>query len=222
MPKTDTSFNPAEYAPVADRITHFYERFPNGRIVTKLVSRVDRGHGVFELTVRALVYRTADDTHVASSGYAAEREDDGDINAVACIENTETSAIGRALANLGFTAALRRPSYEEMQKADRARARLATPRTASGSTSTVPERPPGPDAVLQERADHALAVLDLLAEAERAGLPSEKSEPLRERLTARGAGAAQLERTEQLLRRWLAQQGTDGGGTGASRQRGDP
>ncbi len=56
MPKTDTSFNPAEYALVADRITCFYERYPTGRIVTELVSRIDRGGGAFEIMFRAQVF----------------------------------------------------------------------------------------------------------------------------------------------------------------------
>ena len=73
----------------------------------------------------------------AATGWAAERVGDGEVNAVACLENTETSAIGRALANLGFLASRLRSSAEEVAKVDRARARLggrarpaAAPRTA--------------------------------------------------------------------------------------------
>lgn len=33
MPKTDLSFNPDDYALVADRIALFYERYPAGRII---------------------------------------------------------------------------------------------------------------------------------------------------------------------------------------------
>ena len=39
MPKTDLNFNPDDYAPVADRIRLFYDRYPTGRILTHLVSR---------------------------------------------------------------------------------------------------------------------------------------------------------------------------------------
>ena len=104
----------SDYALVADRITLFYERYPDGRIVTELHSRADR-----EITFRALVYRSAADLQPAATGWASEREGDGEINRVACLENTETSAVGRALANLGFTASSRRPSREEMEKARR-------------------------------------------------------------------------------------------------------
>ena len=46
------------YALVADRITLFYERYPAGRIVTELFSRVDR-----EITFRALVFRGPEDVN---------------------------------------------------------------------------------------------------------------------------------------------------------------
>ena len=51
------------YALVADRITLFYERYPAGRIVTELVSRVDR-----EITFRALVFRGPEDVQPAATG----------------------------------------------------------------------------------------------------------------------------------------------------------
>lgn len=213
MPKVDAGFNSAEYALVADRITNFYERYPTGRIVTELVSRIERGGGAFEITFRARVYRAADDVHAAATGYASEREDDGDINAVACVENTETSAIGRALANLGFTASLRRSSYEEMQKAARARVRLATAEgERTNVTTQLRESGDSTNATLQHSADRVLAVLDLLAEAERGGLALEKSAPIRDRLTAPTVSLAYAERTERQLRRWLVQRSTDDAG----------
>src|SRR3954469_19952368 len=162
MPKTDPLFNPTLYAPVADRIQRFYERYPNGRIVTELVSRQD-GETVF----RALAYRDHTDAHPAATGWAAEREDDGDVNAVACLENTETSAIGRALANLGFTASIRRPSREEMAKAERTRGRLVAYPQNAESLRKVRERQ---SAQLQEDANAAQDVLDLLALCEAQGL----------------------------------------------------
>src|SRR4051812_5054548 len=119
MSKTDSSFNADQYATVADRIELFYSRFPEGRINTELVERRDG-----EITFKALVYRTAVETLAAATGWASEREGDGDVNTVACLENTETSAVGRALANLGFTASTKRPSREEMAKAERARRRV--------------------------------------------------------------------------------------------------
>src|SRR3954465_2193981 len=121
MSKSD-SFPPdlGGYATVAERLRLFWERYPNGRIHTALKLRT-----AAEVVFVARVYRDVADENPAATGWAAEREGDGDVNLVACLENTETSAIGRALANLGFTAARERPSAEEMTKAARARARYA-------------------------------------------------------------------------------------------------
>src|SRR5881398_2802132 len=140
----DGAFDLASYAPVAERITRFYETFPRGRIITELVSRTER-----DVVFRAFVYRDASDAEAAATGWAAEREGDGEINSVACLENTETSAIGRALANLGFTASRERPSAEEMAKVSRARARLSVTRSEGAdfyslgvSSGTLVSEPP--------------------------------------------------------------------------------
>src|SRR3954468_20990125 len=120
MSKTDSFFNPDQYATVAERIELFYSRFPQGRINTELVGRQDG-----EITFRALVYHGADDALAAATGGATEGEGSSDINSGACRENPETSAVGRARANLGFTASSKRPSREEMDKAVRVRNALA-------------------------------------------------------------------------------------------------
>src|SRR5919204_63391 len=172
MPKAGPSFSASEYALVADRIALFYERFPHGRIITELVSRSER-----EVTFKALVYRSPEEREPAATGWAPEREGDGDVNVVACLENTETSAVGRALANLGFTASRRRPSYEEMTKAERERARAARRESAAVAEGTpapgaAPERSAvrEVDRALQAHADAITDVLTLLAAAEREGM----------------------------------------------------
>src|SRR5436190_10154056 len=155
MSKTDSFFSPDQYATVAERIELFYSRFPLGRINTELVARADG-----EITFKALVFRSADDTFVAATGWASEREGDSDINTVACLENTETSAVGRALANLGFTASSKRPSREEMEKAMRVRRALSFRDT---------KRRDGSDS--QQAADALNDVLHLLSKAQAKGLP---------------------------------------------------
>ena len=130
MPKNTYDFDPESYAPVAARVELFYERYPTGRILTELAQHTEQ-----EIVFRAAVYRTAEDREPAATGWAAERVGDGEINAVACLENTETSAIGRALANLGFLASRLRPSAEEVAKATRARGRLG------GRTRSPPAAP---------------------------------------------------------------------------------
>lgn len=188
MPKTDSSFSPDQYATVAERIELFYARFPEGRINTELVERREG-----EITFKALVYRGASETFAASTGWASEREGDGDINTVACLENTETSAVGRALANLGFTASARRPSREEMEKAARVRRGLAF---RDGKRKE--------DVGLQSQANAAADVLDLLSRAERKGLPGQRAEILRNRVNRYpGLSPSRVKRIETALRSWI-------------------
>jgi hypothetical protein len=188
MPKFDSTFDPESYAPVADRIRLFYDRFPAGRIVTELVSR-QNGETVF----KALVYRDAAELEPAATGWAAEREGDGDVNTVACLENTETSAVGRALANLGFTASSRRPSREEMAKADRARGRLKLAAVAHSGDTT-----------LQPHANALHDFLELVARAEQRGFSRRRGEIVRGRTS--GSPPLPLPRVRRIelrIRAWL-------------------
>ena len=186
----------SDYALVADRITLFYERYPDGRIVTELHSRADR-----EITFRALVYRSTADLQPAATGWASEREGDGEINRVACLENTETSAVGRALANLGFTASSRRPSREEMEKAERQRARLV-PRPAA-----VMEPRPARLAIdadpLQRRANAVHDLLALIERAEAIGFSEYRGATLRDAVQRKEFAPHTLLRLERRLRAWM-------------------
>jgi hypothetical protein len=195
----------ADYAPVSDRITLFYQRYPAGRIVTQLHSRTER-----EVTFRALVFRGADDRRPAATGWASEREGDGEVNAVACLENTETSAIGRALANLGFTASVRRPSREEMEKAARERARLvARPAVVAPSApepeSVAPVRVVHGEAdPLQRRANAVHDVRTLIERAEAIGFSERRAETLRGALEQPELTPRTLMRLERRVRGWMA------------------
>lgn len=193
----------SDYALVSDRITLFYLRYPTGRIVTELHSRSET-----EITFRALVFRGADDRRPAATGWASERQGDGEINQVACLENTETSAIGRALANLGFTASVRRPSREEMDKAARERIRLAITRP------TPPVLEPAPAAAsvhasidtdpLQRRANAVHDVLGLIERAEAIGFSAQRALTIREALERPSLTSRTLTRLERRVRGWIA------------------
>ena len=192
MPKTDQFFDPTGYSTVAERIALFYRSHPTGRIETDLISR-----DALSVTFKARVYRAESDTVPAATGWATEREGDGDINTVACLENTETSAIGRALANLGLTVTKQRPSIEEMRKAARARAYRAASRAASAVETPDLSQPLAEPAATSD-------LIDLLNDAELAGLPADRSRGLRERLTqSPPLPAARVAELERSIRGWL-------------------
>jgi len=65
----------------------------------------------------AEVYLNGDESPKAT-GYAMEKAGQGYVNKTSHVENCETSAIGRALANMGLHGS-KRPSREEMQKASK-------------------------------------------------------------------------------------------------------
>ncbi len=218
VPKTSQTWDPAEYATVAERVTAFYAAFPFGRIVTELVARDAR-----QVTFRAAVYRGIDELHPAATGWASEREGDGDVNTVACLENAETSAIGRALANLGFSASRRRTTRDDATHglAGHAHRRTASPGTplrmvregtpSGASSAAVPDdaralaggTAAGVNETLQRSADALLDLLMLLAEAERAGFPAARAKVLRRTLEARSVPPSALSRVEREVVAWF-------------------
>ena len=105
------AFNLADYETVESRLEKFWKEFPDGRVSTEL--EVCEAH---RYVVKAYLYRTYLDQVAYSTGYAEEKDADRGVNATSALENCETSAIGRALANAGFATKGRRPSREEMVK----------------------------------------------------------------------------------------------------------
>jgi hypothetical protein len=183
-----------DYAPVAERVRLFYERHPAGRIITELIRKSAR-----EVVFRAAVYRSPEEAEPAATGWACEREGDGDVNTVACLENAETSAVGRALANLGFLAARSRASAEEVAKASRARAEVA-------SIERSIERAKESVASGRTPRAHLVADLDrLLERARHAGARPARIARWRARLLSRERPWTdeELARGEQWLRAWV-------------------
>lgn len=112
-------FNLADYETVEARIKRFYEANPDGRIETTWESSyaVD-GASPNIWVVKAFVYLTAGDQAnklPKATGYAFEKDGTGGANNTSALENAETSAIGRALANMNLSGN-KRASREEMQK----------------------------------------------------------------------------------------------------------
>lgn len=108
------AFDLSEYVEVKERIRAFYARFPAGSIRTELV-HLDDALVIF----KALAYRDPADP-TPTTGWAYERIGRNPVGEAPLVENCETSAVGRALANRGFAGG-RRPSREEMAKVQRLR-----------------------------------------------------------------------------------------------------
>lgn len=119
-------FNPDDYIDVQERINRFWSENPDGAIWTELLTTADEFNRV---VARAMVFRHRPpssgrfDLLPDATGIAAE-ERGADIRAGANFtswhENAETSAIGRALANMGYaTSRHDRPSRQEIEKAVR-------------------------------------------------------------------------------------------------------
>lgn len=111
-------FDLDSYATVQERIAEFWRDFPEGSIRTRLAVR-DGPEVVFECRI----FRTPDDVaaNVYTSGWAQEIEGKSPVNKTSWYENAEASAIGRALANLGYSKDATRPSRSEMLKVARTR-----------------------------------------------------------------------------------------------------
>ncbi len=104
------------YIPVAERVEKFYDRFPEGRIITQIIEH-DRESGF--VLVRAEVYRSPDDASPSATGHAYEYKDAGYVQRTSYIEVAETSAVGRGLAFLNFETKRGIASREEIEKANR-------------------------------------------------------------------------------------------------------
>lgn len=101
-----------DYVEVNVRISKFWEKYPNGRISTELLSWEN---GV--VIVKAFAFRDIADEVPSATGYAYEREDSSYINKTSALENCETSAVGRCLGILGFEIKKSVASKEEVENA---------------------------------------------------------------------------------------------------------
>ena len=110
-------FNLEDYETVASRITKLYASHPDARIITQnLTTELDRAANTW--VVRAVIYLSKNDQAdelAKSTGMAFEIDGAGMANKTSALENCETSAIGRALANMGLSGD-QRASREEMAK----------------------------------------------------------------------------------------------------------
>ena len=127
-------FNLDDYEPVAARHSRWLAQHPNGRTITHMVSTP----GADICVIRAELW--LEDVCIAT-GYAEEVRGAGNVNRTSHVENCETSAVGRALANAGMAGSdvSKRPSREEMSKVQNTapKMRIAQASSAKGDGQTV-------------------------------------------------------------------------------------
>ena len=109
-------FNLSEYQTVQERIDLFWQKFPNGRLYTELVSFTPD-----QVVFKAECYANKDDVYPLAVDYAEERLGSSPVNKTSFLENCSTSALGRCISLLGneFSPKGKRPSQSEMQKVTR-------------------------------------------------------------------------------------------------------
>ena len=163
-------FNLEDYETVEERLVKFWKDHPDGRISTTLVERT-----LQRFIVQAAVYRTEVDAQAWTTGFAEETVSTRGVNSTSALENCETSAIGRALANAGYVTKGKRPSREEMSKVKAAEPKPFAEKLADKITMPVEDDPWTTKAVVE--APTAESAVDLVKEV-LGGVKIDKDIPL--------------------------------------------
>jgi hypothetical protein len=90
-------FNIEDYVTVAERIGQFYEKYPEGSLQAEVLEITDH-----RVVVRACAYRHADDARPGIAHSMLGIPGSTPYTKGSELENAETSAVGRAIALLGF------------------------------------------------------------------------------------------------------------------------
>jgi hypothetical protein len=104
-------FNLQDYETVETRLEKWHGQYPDSRVETELIEASNTRFIVF-----CKLFKTEADSKPCATGLAFETITEKGVNSTSALENCETSAIGRALANAGFAAKGKRASREEMAK----------------------------------------------------------------------------------------------------------
>lgn len=134
-----------DYVTVDQRLGEFWEKYPQGRILTEIEypdentvrcrAQVFRDYQIDWGTPQGVESRV--EPKPAATGHAEEKRDEGHVNKTSAVENCETSAVGRALALMGFSIHKGIASREEVEIAQRKAGAMNAPQNAAQS---LPER----------------------------------------------------------------------------------
>ena len=113
------SFSLQDYETVEQRLQRYLKKYPDARVITKVEHQDEN-----RILIRAIIYQNAEELEKKlphSTGLAEETRGEGYVNKTSHVENCETSAVGRALANAGYSGNKngQRASREEMKKVER-------------------------------------------------------------------------------------------------------
>ena len=122
------AFNLEDYETVESRLEKWWKDYPDGRLATKLEQATDTRY-----IVSAQLFKTEADAQPCATGLASESVSDRGVNSTSALENCETSAIGRALANAGYAAKGKRASREEMTKVEQFKPKYGSPGSKSAA-----------------------------------------------------------------------------------------
>jgi hypothetical protein len=114
-------FNLADYETVEERLKRAMTEFPDMRVVTQWVNDYEAGEGPRTWVFKTSIYLTAGDQANGlpkATGYAVEIDGTGGANNGSACENSETSSLGRCLANMSLSGN-KRASRSEMDKVNR-------------------------------------------------------------------------------------------------------
>lgn len=111
-------FNLADYETVEERLKRAMAEYPDMRVVTQWVNDYEAGEGPRTWVFKTSIFLTAGDQAnnlPKATGYAVEIDGTGGANNGSACENSETSSLGRCLANMSLSGN-KRNSREEMSK----------------------------------------------------------------------------------------------------------
>jgi hypothetical protein len=109
-------FDLSQYQTVQERIDLFWERFPEGRFNLDIINVSEQ-----QVIIKAEVWTDWAEDKPRAVDYAEERFGSSPVNKTSFIENCASSALGRAISQLGgnLSPKGKRPSASEMEKVNR-------------------------------------------------------------------------------------------------------